>query len=62
MATKNHLKLLDMDEGKGIRKEMEVRHKEILDFCKKYDLTLDCATSDVSMYIEDDLGGIVCIY
>ena len=62
MATKNHLKILDIDEEKGIREKMEKYHTDILKFCRKYDLVLDCATSDNVLYLEDGLGGMVCIY
>ena len=58
--TKNNLKLLDMDEH--FREEIHaVIDKNLLDFCKKYSLVLDLATSDVVGYLEDKHGQSVCI-
>ncbi len=58
--TKNNLKLLDMDEH--FREEIYAStNKDLLDFCKKYGLVLDLATSDVVGYLEDKHGQSVCI-
>jgi hypothetical protein len=57
--TKNNLKLLDMDEH--LRKTHENRFKGLLAVCKIYNLTLDLATSDNVVYIEDEFGGSICI-
>lgn len=59
MATKDNLKILDMDEH--LRPTFEKIHSTVLDFCKAFDLTLDLATSDVVMYLENRKGDSICI-
>lgn len=48
--TKNHLKLLDVDEHMREKSE-EVWHKDAIAVCCKHGLTLDLATSNVIMYV-----------
>ena len=56
---KDNLKLLDIDEP--IREIHTAAHQELLTVCKKYGLTLDLASSDVVMYIEDKYGNYIGI-
>lgn len=57
--TKNNLLLSDTDEH--LRGEYVRIHESLLAFCKKYDLTLNLATSDVVVFLEDKHGQSVCI-
>ena len=57
--TKNNFRLLDMDEED--RKIREKQMKKLIGACKTLDLTLDCATSDVVMYVENNKGESICI-
>lgn len=60
MALKDNLLLLDMDEIH--RKERtEAIDPELLNFCKKYSLTLDYATSDNVIYIQDSFKHSICL-
>ena len=47
--TSNFLRLLDIDEGS--RDYYGFLHKEVLEICKKYNLILDLATSDINVWI-----------
>jgi hypothetical protein len=47
--TKNNLKLLDIDEDE--RPSMEFIHGEALRICQEKGWTLDCATSDVVIFL-----------
>lgn len=57
--TRDHLKLLDMDEH--LREMHTNLHRELLEFCRRYDLILDLATSDVVVYIIDKTGASIVI-
>lgn len=58
--TKDNIKMLDMDEH-----QREIREAclpdDIVAFCRKYDLILDIASSDVVIYIQDQNGGEIGI-
>ena len=58
--TKDNVKLLDMDEH---QREMRIAclQKDIVEFCRKYDLIIDLATSDVVMWIKDHYGGEIAL-
>lgn len=56
---KNNLRLLDMDEDN--REIREKQMKKSIEACKILNLTLDCATSDVVAFVENDKGESVCI-
>ena len=56
---KNNILLLDIDESS--REVRENTLQEIVDFCRKHDLILDLATSDVVMFIRDKFGGEITI-
>lgn len=57
--TKNNFRLLDMDEND--RKVREKQMKKLIETCKVLDLTLDCATSDVVLFVENSKGESICI-
>lgn len=57
--TKNNLKLLDMDEK--FRKSLEQMYSHMLEACQILGVTLDLATSDVVLYIENSRGESICI-
>lgn len=57
--TKNNLKLLDQDEH--LRPQMTKAHAGLIEFAQQYDLIVDCATSDVVVYLEDELGDRICL-
>lgn len=57
--TKDNLKLLDIDEH--LRPTFKIIHDTLLDFCKAYELTLDLATSDNVMYLENKSGESMCL-
>jgi ketopantoate reductase len=48
---KNSLKMLDIDEH--LRKIFERIHSSALKICKQENCILDCATSDVVMYVQN---------
>ena len=56
--TKDHLKLLDMDEQ--YRELKEDHLKPYINACKLLCLTLDAASSDVVLYIENEWGESIC--
>ena len=56
---KNNFRLLDMDEGD--RKVREKQMKKSIEACKVLNLTLDCATSDVVVFVENNKGKSICI-
>ena len=60
MATKNNIRLLDMDEDKREAREAGIP-QDMKDFAKKYDIIIDLATSDVCIYLEDNLGDSICL-
>ncbi len=61
--TKNHIKLLDMDEHqRSVREAIAKEHMEdILAVCERFDLTLDLASSDAVMFLEDSRGNNICL-
>ena len=60
MAIENNIRLLDMDERDRAARETAIP-QDIKDFAEKYDLTIDLATSDVVVYLYDELGGTICL-
>lgn len=52
-----YLKVLKMD--KQLIPNFIKIHKELLLFCKEYDLILDLASSDVCIFLEDKHGGSI---
>lgn len=62
---KNNLKMLDMDEH--LRKTFKRIHSSALEVCKQENCILDCATSDVVIYVqncpnEDSIKKIAACY
>ena len=59
---KNNVELLDMDEHqREMRENCGENVKEIIAFCRKYDLICDMASSDVVIYIRDETGAEIGI-
>jgi hypothetical protein len=56
---KNNFRLLDMDEGD--RKVREKQMKKLIEACKVLNLTLNCATSDVVVFVENNKTESICI-
>ena len=56
---RNNLKTLDIDEH--LRPTFRKIHDTLLDFCEVYNLTLDLATSDNVMWLEDSSGNSICL-
>jgi len=56
---RNNLKTLDIDEH--LRPTFRKIHDTVLDFCKVYNLTLDLATSDNVIWLEDSSGNSICL-
>lgn len=56
---KNNFRLLDMDEDDREVKEKQM--KKLIEACKVLNLTLDCATSDVVAFVENNEGESICI-
>ena len=57
--SRNNLKTLDIDEH--LRPTFRVIWEGVLEFCEFYNLTLDLATSDVVIYLEDSSGNSICL-
>ena len=57
---KDNIKMMDIDEHQRTMR-ISLLPEDIVQFCQDYDLTLDIATSDVVIYIQDKWGGEIAI-
>lgn len=59
MSTKAGLRLLDLDED--MRASYEATLGPLIQACKVLGLTLDAASSDVVLFVENEQGESICI-
>jgi len=59
MATRDNLRLLDLDEN--LRESYTKTLAHLIAACAVLGLTLDAASSDVVYFVEDDKGNSICI-
>jgi len=59
MGNRDNLKLLNVHEYR--RKEFEQEYADVLLFAKKYNLTLDLASSEHCIYLADSSGAWICL-
>jgi len=55
--TKDHLMLLDADEH--LRTVYKENVQDIIIFAKKHNLIVNCATSDITIFLEDKFGNSI---
>ena len=58
--TKDNVKMLDCDEHTR-EERVKLLPEGMVQFCQRYNLVVDIASSDVCIYIKDVWGGEVCI-
>ena len=59
MSTKAGLRLLDLDED--MRASYEATLGPLIQACKVLGLTLDSASSDVVLFVENEQGESICL-